>query len=544
MSIFKKSSNTAPSQHEDVEALASDEADLAALGYKQEFKREFSAWTSFCVSFSVLGLLPSFASTMYYTTGYAGTPAMVWGWLIAMVFVQCVANGMAELCSSMPTSGGLYYAAAVLAPKGWGPFAAWLTGWSNYLVQVTGPPSVAYSFAGMILTLVQLHNPNFETQNYQIFLLAVAAMIAQGFISSMPTKVLAVFNTWGTVFNMLFLAIVMITVLAVAGTKTPRGFNSNHKVWNEFDNQTDWSNGMAMLMSFAGVIWTMSGYDSPFHLSEECSNASVAAPRAIVMTSAFGGIVGWLLNLCIAYTIVDVNAAMNDDLGQPFVVYLRQVCNHKTTVALTSLTVICSFMMGQGCMVAASRVTYSYARDGVFPFSKYLAIVDKRTKTPNVCVWMNVVVGILCCLLIFAGEAAINAIFSVGAIAAFVAFTTPIFLRVFFVKEDEFKRGPWHLGKFSKINGYAACAFVLLMVPILCFPQFRGKDNTPDAMNWTCVVFGGPMLMVLIWWVVSARKWFKGPRLTIGVDDAVSEINVLEGVTKSDDDSISTLKKK
>ena len=43
-----------------------DEEVLAALGYKAEFKREFSLWTSFCVSFAVLGLLPSFASTLYY----------------------------------------------------------------------------------------------------------------------------------------------------------------------------------------------------------------------------------------------------------------------------------------------------------------------------------------------------------------------------------------------------------------------------------------------------------------------------------------------
>ena len=49
---------------------------------------------------------------------------MVWGWLIAMVFIQCVALSMAELCSSMPTSGGLYYASAVLAPPGYGPLAA------------------------------------------------------------------------------------------------------------------------------------------------------------------------------------------------------------------------------------------------------------------------------------------------------------------------------------------------------------------------------------------------------------------------------------
>lgn len=120
----------------------SDEEVLAALGYKSEFKREFSLWTTFCVSFAVLGLLPSFASTLYYGMGYAGTAGMTWGWLIAMIGIQSVAASMAELCSSMPTSGGLYYASAVLAPPGWGPFAAWITGWSNWLGQISGAPSV------------------------------------------------------------------------------------------------------------------------------------------------------------------------------------------------------------------------------------------------------------------------------------------------------------------------------------------------------------------------------------------------------------------
>jgi hypothetical protein len=50
-----------------------DEEVLAALGYKPEFKREFSLFTTFCVSFAVLGLLPSFATTLYYGMGYAGT---------------------------------------------------------------------------------------------------------------------------------------------------------------------------------------------------------------------------------------------------------------------------------------------------------------------------------------------------------------------------------------------------------------------------------------------------------------------------------------
>jgi hypothetical protein len=34
-------------------------------------------------------------------------------------------------------------------------------------------------------------------------------------------------------------------------------------------------------------------------------------------------------------------------------------------------------------------------------------------------------------------------------------------------------------------------------------------------MNWTCLVYGAPMLGAMIWWFVDARKWFKGPKVNI-----------------------------
>ncbi len=48
--------------------LTADEEGLAALGYRPEFRRELTTWTTFCVSFAVLGLLPSFASTLYFVS--------------------------------------------------------------------------------------------------------------------------------------------------------------------------------------------------------------------------------------------------------------------------------------------------------------------------------------------------------------------------------------------------------------------------------------------------------------------------------------------
>jgi len=43
------------------------------------------------------------------------TYSQVWGWIIAMIFIQCVAMSMAELCSSMPTSVSRYQLYVLIA---------------------------------------------------------------------------------------------------------------------------------------------------------------------------------------------------------------------------------------------------------------------------------------------------------------------------------------------------------------------------------------------------------------------------------------------
>ncbi|EIM79395.1 amino acid permease [Stereum hirsutum FP-91666 SS1] len=494
-------------------SLGEDEATLVALGYKQEFRREFSMFTSFGVSFSVLGLLPSIATTLWYGMGYAGTAGMVWGWLIAMVGIQCVAMSMAELASSMPTSGGLYYAAAILAPEGWGPLASWITGWSNWIGQVTGAPSVDYGCAAMILAAASVYNPSYVPTNYQTFLLTVLLLLVHGAISSLPTRHIAIFNSVSTWLNMGFLIIVLVIIPSATTNRDPR-FNPSSEVWGTISNETEWPNGIAILMSFISVIWTMSGYDAPFHLSEECSNAAIASPRAIVLTAETGGLLGWFLMLVIAYTVRDIPAVIGSELGQPFVAYCLQVLPQKTAMAVVAMTIVCSFFMGQGCMVAASRVTYAYGRDGVFPLSWIPGTVNKYTQTPVNAVWMNTSIGILLLLLIYGGSLAISAIFSIGAIGAYVAFTLPVALRTFVVG-NRFRPGPWNLGRWSRLSGTVATAFTLLMMPVLCFPTVRGADLNAQTMNWTVVVWGGPMFLAMVWWVVDAREWFKGPKINV-----------------------------
>ena len=397
---------------------------------------------------------------------------------------------------------------------------AWIVGWSNWIGQVTAAPSVNYSLAAMILAAVSIGNPTYEPKAWQTFLLTALLLAVHAGISSMPTRWIAQFNSYGSTFNLLALISVLIAIPVQIATddsdKRPWGFNPSSAVWGNINNRTDWPDGIAVLMTFVGVIWTMAGYDSPFHLSEECSNANIAAPRAIVMTSAIGGVLGWLLQLVVAYTVHDIESVMNSSLGQPWASYLLQVLPRKTAIALLSLTIICGFSMGQGCMIAASRVTYAYARDDCFPFSRIWKRVNTKTQTPVNAVLLNASLGVLMSLLMLAGSVAIGALFSIGAIAQFVAFGIPIAIRVFCVG-DRFRRGPWNLGPtwLGRTVGGVGVSFVALMVPVLCLPQVREERLTPQLMNWTCLVYGGPMLGVVVWWVVDARKWFRGPKVNV-----------------------------
>jgi hypothetical protein len=101
-----------------------------------------------------------------------------------------------------------------------------------------------------------------------------------------------------------------------------------------------------------------------------------------------------------------------------------------------------------------------------------------------------------------------------GAIAQYTSFTTPIILKLLF-GHKRFVRGPWHLGRFSTPINLAAVAWWLIILPAACFPAVGLPDLTLKTMNWTCLIYGGPMTLAMGWYAVSARKWFVGPKMNL-----------------------------
>ena len=112
-----------------------DERRLHELGYAQELMRRMSGFSNFAVSFTIISILSGCLTLYGYGMNTGGPAIIVWGWPIVGLFTLTVGLAMAEVCSSFPTAGGLYYWSAKLARKN-GPAWSWFTGWFNFLGQV------------------------------------------------------------------------------------------------------------------------------------------------------------------------------------------------------------------------------------------------------------------------------------------------------------------------------------------------------------------------------------------------------------------------
>ena len=66
----------------------------------------------------------------------------------------------------------------------------------------------------------------------------------------------------------------------------------------------------------------------------------------------------------------------------------------------------------------------------------------------------------------------------------------------------------------------------MLIIPVLCFPAYKGADLNVLNMNYTCLIYGGVMFLALLWYAVDARKWFKGPRINV---EHLMNAQVLDG---------------
>jgi hypothetical protein len=112
------------------------------------------------------------------------------------------------------------------------------------------------------------------------------------------------------------------------------------------------------------------------------------------------------------------------------------------------------------------------------------------------------------------------AIVSIGTVGLYVAYGLPIYLRL--RAGDEFHHGPWSLGRWGKPIAAIAVVWVLMITVLFFAPAFY-PWNTLVNFNWAGPAFLLVMGLVLLWWIVSAHRWFTGPKVQ-GTPEELAEI--------------------
>ncbi|MGH8966578.1 MAG: amino acid permease, partial [Actinomycetes bacterium] len=193
--------------------LSDDERRLAELGYKQELSRNWSGFSNFAISFSIISILAGCFTTFGQAWNNGGPVAISWGWPIISIFILIIGFTMSELVSAYPTSGGIYWWAAKMG----GARAGFFTGWLNLIGLLAVTASVAYGCATFLdLTLMTFSESWADGYSlgrvYLIFvgLLAIAAIL--NIFSGHLMAILNNISVWWHVAGAAFIILILILI--------------------------------------------------------------------------------------------------------------------------------------------------------------------------------------------------------------------------------------------------------------------------------------------------------------------------------------------
>lgn len=105
---------------------------------------------------------------------------------------------------------------------------------------------------------------------------------------------------------------------------------------------------------------------------------------------------------------------------------------------------------------------------------------------------------------------AFNAIVSLVVASYLSSYVIPIILLIRKrIRNERINFGPWNLGRWGLSVNIFAAAYTLLTVIFTFFPPT--VPVTAITMNWSCVVYGGVVILGFLYYVLRGHKHYTGP---------------------------------
>src|SRR5215831_17289102 len=516
--------------------ITEDEKILHRLGYAQELFRAMGGFQNFAISFTIISILAG-CLTSYAIAFQSGGPiAITWGWLFIGLMSTIIALAMAEIASSFPTAGGLYYWASKLGSPGWG----WATGWFNLIGQIAVTAAIGYGLSTFATVLfddlfsLEKHTSDWFGWNYNetVYALYALFLLAACLINVFDVRITSFLNTVSAYWHMLGVAIIVIVLIVV-----PKHHQSFSYVFGAHVNATGYGHnatsfhhaafwlvfGLGLLMA----QYTITGFDASAHMAEETHQASRTAAVGMYMSVVVSVIFGFVLLVAVTFAIPSTQGAL-DNIGAVIPWIWRESMNENWSDALLAICVVAQFFCVTASTTSASRMMFAFSRDGAVPGHR----LWRRVSRHRVPVYSVFAIGVLSGLLMvpaiwnyLVGYAAGTAIAVIGL---YIAFVLPVFLRLRL--GDRFQRGAWSLGRHYKWIDVIALGWVAVIAVLFSLPLYHDGLPWVDSFSWsltnyTILWFVGIGLFFGGWWVLSARKWFKGP-VRMGTEEELARMEV------------------
>lgn len=359
-------------RHKSVEQLQSE------LGTRRDFRRVLGVWQLTAIGLGGIIGVGIFVLAGQQAAANAG-PAVALSFIIAGIASAAAALCYAEFAGLIPVTGSAYtYSYATL-----GELVAWLIGWDLLLEYALIVAAVASGWSGYVLNLLDafglqlpeaLRGAPHSGDGRMFNLVAALVAMAVAVLLTMRTEWGARANTFVVAFKVLAVLVVIAVGIAHVDPANWTPFVPERIVDADGVGHYGWQ---GVVTAAAVVFFAVFGYDTLTTAAEEAKNPQRDLPRAILLS------LGISMVLYIAMTLVLTGMVPYTQLGNDAPVSEAfQARGMKWIGAAISATAIASILsVIFAFMLAASRIWFALARDGLLP--GWFAKVHPTYGTPH-----------------------------------------------------------------------------------------------------------------------------------------------------------------
>ncbi|KAA8646808.1 uncharacterized protein ATNIH1004_005483 [Aspergillus tanneri] len=473
-----------------------DDANLAQIGKKAVLKRNFGLLSILGFSCTIIATWEGLLDTFIIPLKNGGPAGAIYAYIVAWIGTGCSFVVLSELSSMAPTSGG------------------WVTliGWQAAFA------SVSYLAGTEVQGAVIFAHSHYNPKPWHgTFLLWAVVLVAVG-VNVVGGKFFPRLETL-----ILFLHLGGFLAIVVALT-SKADHKSAREVFTDFRNgghlPTD---GISFFVGMIGCVFAFAGGDAAVHvgpthdtflqyhtpqisgtrwadssqMAEECNNAAVAIPRAIILSVAINGTLGFSILVAVLFCMGDVQEALDSPTGYPYFEIFHQAMG--TTSGGLGLSAV---------------------------------LVSSYTHLPIYSILVTMTIACLLGLINIGSSVALNGVLSMAVSGLYLSYLIVAAMLLYrrctgavadLGETDGMQKnvpgaklvwGPFHVpGAWGIIvNGYA-----VIHMTIVVFFSFWPTEIPVHASNMNFSVVGtmGTILLAVAYYVLRAHRFYHGPVIEI-----------------------------